>query len=322
HFRPVQAFEEKMVEAEGRVESRIAVPGAFGVEEHRAKRAGHDVLRTDIAVDERARRRGGAIGECVERSRHVAMAPSGRAEIGIEPERLEDPASRECRRYRHIAGGRGVDGGEPAAHRGRKSDIDLARHQGRLPQPEPGRVEIIHGEKHRRVVMREDARRAPRDAGGGDLEPATLVAIALDRREPFVLDRELRHGALDAEDPAAGLDAPDLRGDAAGQALGDVGNAGGDQSESAETGSDIVGEWGRPVRHCHGGSRTRGYFEPGGAGPTTEGWCRPTVRPLPSPCPPIRGPARVLAFGRGSGESRTKSSGSFSRAAPGTSAYG
>ncbi len=44
------ALEEQVVEAEGQVEGRLAVPGAFGIEQHRSGRANEDVLRTDVAV--------------------------------------------------------------------------------------------------------------------------------------------------------------------------------------------------------------------------------------------------------------------------------
>src|ERR1700716_3418323 len=44
-----QALEQQMVEAESEIERRIAVPRAFGIEEHRTARAGQDVLGTDVA---------------------------------------------------------------------------------------------------------------------------------------------------------------------------------------------------------------------------------------------------------------------------------
>jgi hypothetical protein len=43
-----------VVEAEGEIEGRVAVPGALGVEEDRAARASEDVLRADIAMHQRA----------------------------------------------------------------------------------------------------------------------------------------------------------------------------------------------------------------------------------------------------------------------------
>ena len=58
-------------------------------------------------------------------------------------------------------------------------------------------------------------------AAGGrfvrDLDPARLVEVALDRRAPVGGDAQLRQGALDAHRPARGVDAPDVRRDAAGE---------------------------------------------------------------------------------------------------------
>ena len=51
--RRPQALQQQVVEAEGEVERRVALPGAFGVEEHRAVGADQDVLRADVAVDQR-----------------------------------------------------------------------------------------------------------------------------------------------------------------------------------------------------------------------------------------------------------------------------
>ena len=52
--RRPQALQQQVVEAEGEVEGRIAPPGAFGVEKHRASGPDQDVLRADVAVHQRA----------------------------------------------------------------------------------------------------------------------------------------------------------------------------------------------------------------------------------------------------------------------------
>ena len=64
-----------MVEAEGDVESRIAIPGAFGIEENRTGPAGQDVLRADVAVNQRARRCRGAVGPSLVPSDGVFLEP-------------------------------------------------------------------------------------------------------------------------------------------------------------------------------------------------------------------------------------------------------
>ena len=44
-------LEQKVIEAEREIESRIAVPGAFRVQKNGAVGSGEDVLGTDVAVD-------------------------------------------------------------------------------------------------------------------------------------------------------------------------------------------------------------------------------------------------------------------------------
>ena len=43
-----------MIQAERQIESRVAPPGAFGVEQHRAGGADQDVLGADVAVNQGA----------------------------------------------------------------------------------------------------------------------------------------------------------------------------------------------------------------------------------------------------------------------------
>ena len=43
-------LQQQVIEAEGQIERWIAEPGAFRVEEHRARRSDQDVLRADVAV--------------------------------------------------------------------------------------------------------------------------------------------------------------------------------------------------------------------------------------------------------------------------------
>ena len=66
-------------------------------------------------------------------------------------------------------------------------------------------------------MLAEHARRAARLRRVGGLHPARLVAVALDRRAPVGGHAQLRQGALRADRTARGVDAPDVRRDAAGQ---------------------------------------------------------------------------------------------------------
>ena len=91
------------------------------------------------------------------------------------------------------------------------------------------------------------SRREPGDAGAGDLVPAPLIAVALDRREPVVLDGELGHGPLDAEDAAKAGDLPDVGGNAAGQPLClDAGNIG---NEAEASGGSRESPAAAPIRY-------------------------------------------------------------------------
>ena len=107
-----------MVEAEGEIEGRVAVPGAFGVEEHRAARPDQDVFRADVAMHQRA----AACAAVISASR-----PSGAGEIGmraargdqirLDADRVETVVGGEVARDRGIAGRRGMDAGQPLADR-------------------------------------------------------------------------------------------------------------------------------------------------------------------------------------------------------------
>ena len=230
-----------MIEAEGEIEGRVAVPGAFGIEEDRAMRPGHDVLGADVAMDQGQLRRRRPVGQSFELRGKRRVTPSGGAEIRLEPQRLEQRAGREHRRDCRIAGGGAVDRREPLADRGREAEIDAARHQLRLPQAVGRGVEPFHDEEHRLVVMGDDAWRRTRHPRRRHLVPLALVAIALDRREPVVLDGELRHRPLDAEDAAASGHLPDVGGDAACEPLRHDRRAGLGKAEADKTREDIVG---------------------------------------------------------------------------------
>ena len=78
-----------MVEAEGEIEGRVAIPGALGIEKDWAGRTDEDVLRADIAMDQRQRRRRRAVGErneIVTRASEYRVKPATR-EFTLDAER-------------------------------------------------------------------------------------------------------------------------------------------------------------------------------------------------------------------------------------------
>ena len=137
-----------------------------------------------------------------------------------------------------------ISGELPADGRG-EIDVDAPGEQLGLPQAMLGRIEILHGKQHRRVVVRNDPRRDSGNPGAGRLVPEPLIAVPFDRREPVVLDGELGHRPLDAEDAAADGHLPDIGGDAAGEALRRHRLIRMDESEAGEARVDCSGEIGR-----------------------------------------------------------------------------
>ena len=100
-----QAFQQQVVEAEREVEGRVAVPGAFGVEEHRPARTDQDVFRADIAMHQSEAGAGGR------------PAPDGRA----------------ARRDRDARGSRRSDTARCAAHKSCRRWRIRARSRDRRP---------------------------------------------------------------------------------------------------------------------------------------------------------------------------------------------
>ena len=79
-----RGLQEQVIEQERDVESGIAVPGAFGVDDHRPMRADQDVLGARVPVHEHALRGRGHADEVVQRSQQLPDARAPRYEIGVE----------------------------------------------------------------------------------------------------------------------------------------------------------------------------------------------------------------------------------------------
>src|SRR6202042_2450874 len=84
-----RALEQEMIKAEGKIESGIAEPGAFGVEEHRPGKSLEDVLRTDVAVNQSALRRQRRTREFVESRCELRVRAASRAQIRLDSDRFE-----------------------------------------------------------------------------------------------------------------------------------------------------------------------------------------------------------------------------------------
>ena len=191
-----------MVEAEGDIEGRVSVPGAFGVEEDRAARADQNVLRRDVAVHE-----GLLAGERLARKPHQLLGDARvllgrRLQIGLQADRMKNVVRREACGDRRVAGRARMDRRDAAPDLGRRLRIDVAVAQLRLPHRIFFRREIGHGEQAGFRIMPEQFRDGIGDDAGRHLHPGRLVAVALDRRAPVGGDLELRQRTLDGEDAA------------------------------------------------------------------------------------------------------------------------
>ena len=104
-----RALQQQVVEAESDVEGGIADPRAFRVKKDGALRAFQNVLRADVAVHQRPPGRKRLAGEhLVERGELRMLAP-GRAQIGLDPDRLECPVMRERRAQTWVRRASGMD---------------------------------------------------------------------------------------------------------------------------------------------------------------------------------------------------------------------
>ena len=122
-----------MIKAEGEIEGGIAEPGAFGVEEHRPSRASKNVLRTDVAVNQRALRRERHAASSSKRDGKLGMGTGRRAQIGLDADRLERLVIGERGRNGRVGGAPRMDDCEIAADRGGEIHVHDPGKQLRLP---------------------------------------------------------------------------------------------------------------------------------------------------------------------------------------------
>ena len=84
--RMVKALEQEVVEQEGEVKGRVAVPGYFAIEQDHTRGRDHEVLGAEVAVDEAEARGGKAGGLGVEEGLQVGVALAGGDEVGVDAE--------------------------------------------------------------------------------------------------------------------------------------------------------------------------------------------------------------------------------------------
>ena len=157
-----------MIEAEGEVEGGVAIPGAFGIEEDRA--AGPIRMFFGLTSPCTSAPPVAAVrsASALSLARELGMPRAGGAEIGFEAERLEDRSrsgtSRRPPRRPAVAAWMAASLAPTVAAKSRSTRPAM---QLGLPQPMLGRIEILHGEQHRRIVVRRGPRARSRHAVAG-----------------------------------------------------------------------------------------------------------------------------------------------------------
>ena len=122
-----------MVETERKVERRIAEPGAFGVEEDRPERPSQDVLRTDVAVNQRALRSKRRPRKRVEALLELGVRTTRGAQVWLDADRFERFVIGEGGGDVGVGGAARMDEGEIAPDGGGEIRVDMAGEQLRLP---------------------------------------------------------------------------------------------------------------------------------------------------------------------------------------------
>ena len=237
-LRPPKAFEQQVVETEGEIKGRLAVPGAFRVDEQWPLRTDQDVFRADVAMHQRTFGRERGSGQCVQLRRQIGMHAAGRHQIGLEPDGVEGIVIIELGGDARAAGGGGVDGGEPLADCDRGRFAQHAVAQLALPVRIERRLEILHHEQPGVAVLRHEVRccAGPDFLGRG--EPPPFGVVALDRRFPDGGHLELGERALHAVCPRAGFHPPDVGRNAAVERHADGRFVSREQAHTAEHGGD------------------------------------------------------------------------------------
>ena len=153
----------------------------------------------------------------VEPRGKFGIGATGRTQVGLDADRLENVLVGEGGWNVRIGGAARVDDCEIASDRGGEIHDHDSRKKLRLPQRMVLGREIVHREQAGARVLAEDAWNGARQPTRDGPHISRLRRVAADRRLPEGGDLEPRQRALDAEPPPARFDKRDVRGHAAGQ---------------------------------------------------------------------------------------------------------
>ena len=210
-------LEQQVVQHEGKVERGIAVPGAFGVDQHRTAGSEQHVLRADVPVHHRQAGAGGARDHVLEVAREAGMAPCGGHQVRLDAQRPEIVIGGEPAGELPVARAAAVQPADEIAHRSGLVRPHGAGQQPGLPHWVILDRKVAHREQSAARVVGQRHRDMPGNDPGGEAQPVPLDRVPADGRVPVSGHLQLGQGALDADGAAADLDTPQLGRDAPGE---------------------------------------------------------------------------------------------------------
>ena len=190
-------------------------------------------------MNQSALRRQRRLRELIEARRKLRVRAAGRAQIGLDADRLERVVVRKRSRNVRVGGAARMDDGKIAPDRRGEIHVHDPGEKLRLPQRMVLGREIVHREPARLRILAEDARNGVRQPARDRAHVSRLGRVAFDRRLPQRCDLEPRQRALDAEASPARLDKRDVRRHPAGQRR-EAGRFSGFQETHAAQGLDQI----------------------------------------------------------------------------------
>ena len=151
---PRETFEKKVVQAEGEVERRIAIPGGFCIEKHRTVRAHEDVLWADVPMHERDTRAQGPFGKAVQHIRNIRIPSRCFDQIGLDAKSVERIVRIELRGNLRMARAGRVQPRQDSRNRTGRFDACMTVKKKLLPDREIDGIEVFHREQAAYWIMR------------------------------------------------------------------------------------------------------------------------------------------------------------------------
>ena len=147
-----------MTQEEPQVEGRVARVRAFEVEQDQASGVHQDVLRAEVAQDERSLVGGPIHGgdQGIDARGQVRMGTRGGAVVGIDPQLVEQARVGQGFAQGRMFRGPGVDRAQDRTQPRGDVRVDPASHQVGLPGDR-----VVRGAGHREEVIADDPRTRP-----------------------------------------------------------------------------------------------------------------------------------------------------------------